>query len=152
MVQTTLGLQAANSGLFGEKWGGACEDYDGVEVLVHASRQMKDLSEVQSALSRMEYRIVGGMDKSGGYPYSLTGKGFGGIWNRMMIRLKGQDSYYYSGWRRMHSSRLTPDLWGTYFRTLAVVQISCLFDPVSVLRWNFLSLPGWGYRMQRERS
>lgn len=152
MVQATLGLQSANSGLFGEKWGGACEDYDAVEVLVHTSRQKKDLSEVKSALSRMEYRIMEGMDNSGGYPYSITGKGFGGIWNRMMIRLKGQNLYYYSGWRRMHSSRLKPDLWGTYFRTLAIAQIRCLLDPFSVSRWNFLSLPGWGYRMQKERS
>jgi hypothetical protein len=152
MVQTTLCLQSAKSGLFGEKWGGACEDYDGVEVLLHASRQIKDISKVQKALSRIMYEIIEGVDSSGGYPYSLTGKGLRGIWNRMMIRLRGQDSYYYSGWKRMHSSIFKPDLWGTYFRTLAVAQISCLLDPILVSRWNFLTLPGWGYRMQIEQS
>ena len=144
IADTTLHCQNPE-GLYGARWGGACEDYDGVEVLIRVFDLVYDRrrSQISDSLDRTLQRISLSQSENGGFGYSLPGNGMTGLINKARMILGGQVNYSYSGWSRMQSNRLEPDLWGTYFRLLTIAQIQR--SNRAGMNWRFIGLPGWGY-------
>jgi len=141
MIDSTLAL-ANRRGLYGSRHGGACEDYDGVEVLIRASAQTSHRRvEVDRSLQRTAGTIVAAQTASGGFPYRLPGDFRNPItvaaamWSR-------RTTYSYSGWNRMTAPVFRPDSWGTYFRMLTVAAVN---QRAGQARYRFYDLPAWGF-------
>lgn len=140
-IDATLSLQN-RSGLFGRSEGGACEDYDGVEVLVKLGRQTTHRAdEVTRALDRLREAVV---DRhrplSGGFPYRLRSPS---RWTRLLRAWRPRKNYRYSGWGRMACDPYEPDTWGTLFRLLAVAAIDT--ERGRGQGYQSYGLPAWGY-------
>lgn len=125
-------------------YGGACEDYDAVEILTRLQKQTNYRQEdVVNVLRRISEATILHRASNGGFPYRF---------DMRSVRVKLQDvllrtpnAYSYSGWNSMRSQWFKPDLWGTYFRALSVAKISKTLDPKASSSFRFYSLPGWGY-------
>ena len=143
IIDNTLKLQKS-SGLFGPSLGGACEDYDGIEILTTVSRAYNFNSEVLDNSFHATYdAILKKQNFDGGFSYFLDNRN---IFNKFREKLINRQYYYeYSGWNRMKSNGLKSDLWGTYFRVLTLAKIEKALDIESSNSFQFYSLPGWGY-------
>ncbi|MBN2192256.1 MAG: hypothetical protein JW751_05525 [Polyangiaceae bacterium] len=144
ILDTTLALERA-TGLYGHADGGACEDYDAIEILLRVSRHTSHRRfDVRQSLERTatairERRRPG----AGGFSYRLAPPGLAAwLWRRAF-----GGTYRYSGWRAMTCPLYAPDTWATFFRTLAIVGIDAELGPGGPCL--FPELPAWGYRARR---
>lgn len=142
-VQHTLALQHP-FGLFGNIHGGACEDYDGVDVLVRLRPFVENQAAVDQALQNVYHRLQCGKGLHA-LSYSLSHHSLRGTISRMILWQRKQDHYNYSGWTRMRSNRFQPDVWSVFFRMMTLALIEQVLDVPETIAWNFYSLPGWGY-------
>jgi hypothetical protein len=141
MIDTTLSL-ANGRGLYGSRSGGACEDYDAVEVLLRAAAQTPHRhEEVSRSLARTATTIASAQARSGGFAYRLRG-GIAAPLAAATARWVRQRTYSYSGWQRMTAPVFLPDTWGTYFRALAIAAVH---HRAGRDRYRFYDLPAWGY-------
>lgn len=149
-VRQTLALQHP-AGLFGGLHGGACEDYDAVDVLCRLRPYVVD-EEVNRALDAVRDRIINAAACPGGLSYSLPHASIGGFVSRLHLGVRGQDTYQYSGWSRMASHIFRADLWSVFFRILSLAMIERVQCRPPSISWAFYSLPAWGYpcRLPRE--
>jgi hypothetical protein len=131
-------------GLFGSNFGGACEDYDAVEilsVLIKHCDYKRDF--VKTSVGKTYEMILKHQNRDGGFPYSIDTRSFR---RKLKDTVKKRPYVYkYSGWQKMKSSLFESDLWGTYFRVLTIVKIERMLGIISRNKYNFYSLPGWGY-------
>ena len=143
IVDNVVKLQNAH-GLFGFEVGGACEDYDAVEILsmlAKNSNRRHDLT--MRTLDRTYDAIQRAQCKDGGFSYSIDNRS---VYRKFRDRITGKERYYsYSGWDRMRAKRFRSDLWGTYFRVLTLAKIEKILDSSRKDKYIFYSLPGWGY-------
>ena len=146
IIDTTLGLQSAN-GLYGNAGGGACEDYDAVEILFrmyNISQHRKD--DVRVAMRKTYMAIRNASDAAGGYSYRLRKRSIlNPIKSLILKRFNPEICYSYSGWSKMKCNVYTPDLWGTYFRVLTMALIEMTLGTEKSFNYKFYALPGWGY-------
>lgn len=142
--KTTLALQNAN-GLFGHPFGGACEDYDAVEVLLRTSTA--DDPKIHRAVDTLRSVITGEATRSsdGGMPYRLVSPGIVPRLRRWIEKAQCGSGGYYSGLTGMWFDRYQPELWATYFRTLAIASADLFLEDNPHHVWSFYDLPGWGY-------
>lgn len=131
-------------GLFGSKFGGACEDYNAIEI---ASTLYKNESTSPENICKEFYNtytiIKNNQNQDGGFSYKIDNRS---IFEKIADKLKNKNYYYfYSGWNKMESNSLKSDLWGTYFRVLTIAKIEQMFEIDSDHEYKFYSLPGWGY-------
>jgi hypothetical protein len=101
---------------------------------------------VATALDRIGCRLRAARDQGiRGYSYALPHRSFKGLVSRCLLKMRGQDTYRYSGWSAMASHTFRADLWSIYFRTLtlAFIEHGCGLTPS--LPYVFYDLPGWGY-------
>lgn len=143
IIDSTLGLQQEN-GLYGQRYGGACEDYDGVEVLAKVSSATTHrAADVRQALRRTGETIRSQQASDGGFAYRLLPEVFRGF-HQLRLKLRGDHEYVYSGWEGMRVEVWQPDTWGTLFRCLALLVIDDTTresEPAT----RFYDLPAWGY-------
>lgn len=130
--------------LFGSKNGGACEDYDPIEIL---SVLMKHSNYKYNTIKENIYRtydtIRKNQNRDGGFSYNMDNRN---ILKKIKDKIEFQEYYYsYSGWDKMRSNCFKSDLWGTYFRTLTIAKIEKMLRIGKSFRYRFYSLPGWGY-------
>ena len=145
IIDNTISLQLAN-GLYGKLEGGACEDYDAVEVLSRMLRfSHKRELDIRESMVKTYKTIQNGQDLGGGFPYCLKQHSSRHYLKYMLMHLRGYDSYCYSGWSRMKCYLFTPDLWGTYFRVLTMAIIEKSLGLELSYNYKFYALPGWGY-------
>lgn len=138
-------LKLKNSyGLFGSKLGGACEDYNGVEIV---STLLKNYEENFRTIADDFYRthniISKSQNKDGGFSYSINNRN---IFEIVKDELQSRNYvYYYSDWNKMKSNIFKSDLWGTYFRVLTIAKIEKMLEINTGNEYRLYSLPGWGY-------
>jgi hypothetical protein len=142
-VRHTLQCQHA-AGLFGGIHGGACEDYDAVDVLLRLQRHAENSSDVRAALQRVHARLRA-CNGPTAFSYALTHNSPKGFVSRCLLRVKGLDTYRYSGWPVMASHLFRSDLWSVYFRTLTLGFLEDALGEKRSLPYAFYDLPGWGY-------
>ena len=163
IIDSTLSIQQPG-GLFG---GGACEDLDAVHILVMMSL-VSDYraADIRKALERCFWRLLQLQNPDGGFPNNpatATTNDFGKGWKRRLaertgivkilpkqLRSRGLPEllqWYYSGWKPLGCLYGQSDLWGSWFRPLAIKLIaerySDLVGEVSIGRYR--SLPGLGW-------
>jgi len=143
IIDNVVSLQNSN-GMFGGRFGGACEDYDAIEilsVLIRHSDYKHDL--IKKIIDKTYHIIQKNQNKDGGFPYSIDTRS---IIERLKNKItKKEYSYNYSGWRRMKSNCFKSDIWGTYFRVLTIAKVEGILSLGDSNKYKFYSLPGWGY-------
>lgn len=138
IIDNTLKLHASN-GLLGNKYGGACEDYDAIDIYLRCLNQTDHRKgDVINMLEKMRKVIGESQHRSGGFPYRISQDPL-----RRMIKIAMKRSYMYSGWRKMETIAYEPDLWATWFRTLSLKVIDYMIDGNE--EFNSYHLPAWGY-------
>jgi hypothetical protein len=159
MIDSVLGIQSPE-GLFADSiGGGACEDLDAIDLLVKLS-YLSDhrFEDIRVGLRRAFDRILQLQRDSGGFPNYLRNApapswkrrlaGRLGL-NRLVERLRPTplDLSHYSGWTAVSVLRGEPDMWGTWFRTLAlnliVEMMPELGTPPGNARFHCLPALGW---------
>lgn len=145
ILESCLGLHAQN-GLAGGPEGGACEDYDLVEVYLRLLPQIPERKgQVTNVLAKMRTAIDNARSPEGGYPYRIP-RANRGVLTRLRSLLPAPwrvPTYRYSSWPRMRTPVHQPDLWATFFRLLTLQVIDHIVDGVPFAR--SYALPGWGY-------
>jgi hypothetical protein len=143
IVDSTLALQNPY-GLFGSRFGGACEDFDGVEVLCMIAKRYDYKGETVKGASCNTYRAIGNkQNPDGGFSYYLDTRS--GIKRALDAIRSRKYVYRYGGWQRMQNDGLKSDLWATYFRILTMAKVERLLNLEGHHQYTFYSLPGWGY-------
>lgn len=143
MLDTTRSLADA-AGLYG----GACEDYDAVDVICRARSWMLEDAD-KEFLSRMRKAISSAQRADGGFPYRIAPPGVKEQLSRFLSKMTGNDRYRYSGWKKMSACVNESDMWGTYFRVLTIAMIDEALGQKAGLCGY--SLPGWGYIRSAEK-
>lgn len=146
VIRQTLALQGAD-GLFADGGGGACEDYDGVEILVRMmGREPAKDGEIRAALCRCRDAILrNSTERANRFPYRFPAAGFCAAAGRWLNQATGGNRYFYSGWWLMSCDVYSPDLWATYFRVLTVVLVESAVACPAIHDFQSYPLPGWGY-------
>jgi len=144
IVEKTLSLQVSN-GLYDSYVGGACEDYDGVEILGRMMRWGGDKEQIRCSMERSYRTILKAQNSNGGFPYRISSAKPGIIVRRIVEKIKGEENYRYSGWSKMESNSYTPDLWATYFRMLSIANIEIAGNLPLQFPYVSYDLPAWGY-------
>jgi hypothetical protein len=170
ILNTTLSIQN-DDGLFGfERGGGACEDLDAIDVLALLVREQPEFSDqVRDALSASLGAILALQRPDGGFPNYLDNpipllriykpanmlrfarESFDLLRTAHKFRRVPpvrQRPYYYSGWKMLEGVKGQSDVWGTWFRLLAIVTIlkrlpelgqlpsGCRFHELPALGWH----------------
>jgi len=144
IVDAALALQAP-TGLFGSRYGGACEDYDAIEVLLKVGAQTGyRRADIRASLRRAVEALLRGQDSTGGFAYRLAPKGSGPLATLRACLLRRR-TYSYSGWRKMTTSEFEPDAWATYFRALSLCATQRYLGERHA---RFYELPAWGYGLR----
>lgn len=144
IVDNVIKLQNSY-GLFGSKFGGACEDYDAIEILSIVLKHTDYKKDVVRKIAYKTYDVIWkSQNKDGGFSCSIDNRS---ILEKLKDKIDHKDYYYeYSGWNKMRSNRFKSDLWGTYFRVLTIAKIEKMLGIDSNNKYKFYSLPGWGYK------
>jgi hypothetical protein len=142
IIDSTLKLHFGN-GLSGRE-GGACEDYDLIEIYLRTLKQTgyrKD--EIIFNLKKMRGIMINFQHKDGGFPYKFYKAK--SIIHRIFGKAPRDIKYKYSSWNKMETLVYESDLWGTYFRVLSLTVLDLLIDDKDNYNYNSYHLPGWGY-------
>ncbi len=152
IVLSTLALQL-DDGLYGPAGGGACEDYDGVEILIRLLNRCPELKpNIEKSLLHTLKTLIGGIDRTGGFSYRLKKNAVPSVLKRIINQTLGRTKYRYSGWNLMECDKYSPDIWGTYFRLMTVAHIETTLGLPRTFPYNSYSLPGWGYLHDEAQS
>jgi len=149
MLQTTLDLQLPN-GFYGNNFGGACEDYDAIEIIVRTAAENLQSNKVRNCMNRMRQTLLKAQCPNGGFSYQIAGLSLKSLLHKVLLKYKKQDVYRYSGWGKMVSNVFEADLWATYFRTLTIALIDDSLNMADFGAYVFYDLPGWGYHRPRQ--
>lgn len=148
IVRSTIKLQQ-HDGLYGPSGGGACEDYDAVEILARLFYGCPEQQpEIRISLDLTLRRILAGRTTTGGYGYRLVQNNPVQMGKRIVNRILGRTKYRYSGWSLMECDTYYPDIWGTYFRLMTLAHIENLLDLPRTFNYRSYPLPGWGYLLK----
>jgi hypothetical protein len=141
IIDNALTLHAHN-GLVDTINGGACEDYNLVDIYLRTSRQTGyRRDEVLDVVSQMKDTIVNSQESCGGFPYRIPEKVY--FWQQSRKKTIRLEKYMYSSWNEMETYTYRSDIWATFFRVLTIKVIDYIADS----NRNFTSarLPGWGF-------
>lgn len=146
IIESTLRLQHHN-GLYGGCEGGACEDYDGVEILVRTKSGASAAArgKINDSLRRTYAMLLRRQNPSGGFSYRIASASPGMVLRRIVDKVSGRLVYRFSGWEKMACNPYVPDIWATYFRFLTIAQIETTLDLPRSYDYRSSLLPSWGY-------
>jgi len=140
IIDSTLTLHSEN-GFFGDE-GGACEDYDLIEIYLRVLKQTDyKKSEIIEELKKIRNEIINSQNKDGGFSYKFYKPK--SVFEKIFKSKSKKVTYKYSSWNKMETPVYFSDLWGTYFRSLSLVALDLLID--NKKEYNSYHLPGWGY-------
>lgn len=153
IVQSTLRLQHSN-GLYGGCEGGACEDYDGVEILVRTKSGAPAVAsgKIDESLRKTYAMLLHRQHPSGGFSYRVSSAAPGMVLRRVVDKVSGRLVYRFSGWEKMACNPYSPDIWATYFRFLTIAQIETTLDLPRSYNYRSSRLPSWGYLRRRNQG
>lgn len=163
-VRTALGLVWRDGLFVYAGGGGACEDYDGVDILVRLGKKSSvEEGLIKAAVARAVRRILSGGKADGGFPWRLQpspmalAQSVGSAcavrdWAvSFAYRLKYRSHYrcvhHYSSFSRYPFQIGESDLWSTWFRLLTVALAAKQYPELFVkpCGWALPSWPGLGY-------
>jgi hypothetical protein len=138
IIDNTLSLHSSN-GLLLTNEGGACEDYDAVEIYLRLLNQTDyRKKDIINRIEQISDVIKRNQEPDGGFPYRISKKKFG------FFKQKKEDIYRYSSWELMEARLYYSDTWATYFRLLTIAAIDQILSKQN--KWfQSYSLPGWGH-------
>ncbi|MCK3683747.1 hypothetical protein [Maribellus sp. YY47] len=139
IIDNTL-LLHNEKGLLKSKYGGACEDYDAIDIYLRCLKQTDyRKQEIFDILGKMRSTIGKSQNPDGGFSYRITDS----FLRKTVFSHILKREYSYSGWDRMKTLSFQPDLWATWFRALSLKVIDLILEN----RKDFYSynLPAWGY-------
>ena len=132
-------------GLFGDKYGGACEDYNGIEVLTSLSKKTNYKRDLVTQTLKNSYKAIAkNRNRDGGFSYYIDNRDF-------LRRLKKKyftkrSVFYEESCNTMKSDPFyQSDMWSTYFRSLALAKIEHFQEYLIQRDYRFYDLPGWGH-------
>ena len=97
ILDNTLSLHNEN-GLLGSKYGGACEDYDAIEIYLRCGKQTDyRKNDIELVLIKMKELIEKSQNRDGGFSYKITDSFVRKQVYTKLIKKK----YSYSGWNKM---------------------------------------------------
>lgn len=129
------------TGLIQTLEGGACEDYDIIEIYFRCLKQTDyRKEEVLEMLYKMKKTLLKNKKRDDGFSYKAYSKN--NLQRILDRRVKGQ-KYRYSSWDYMETPIYLSDTWGTFFRHLSLKLIDDLVEGKK--EYNSASLPTWGY-------
>lgn len=152
--------------------GGACEDLDGVDILIRLGRQDEwKHKEIKTLLMQVTQRILNSQNKDGGFPWRLQpdiGSSLVKSLNDpLMLRAWGfsllykalhrshyNSTHYYSSFSAYPFMISHSDLWSTWFRLLTIGFIAQRY-PESFkypCNWKFPQWPGLGFDSNFSKS
>lgn len=138
IIDNTLALHSKN-GLVLNNEGGACEDYDVVEIYLRVLEQTDyRRNEVVNKIEQMKRTIISNQESDGGFPYLIGNRKYG------IFKQKNNNVYRYSSWELMETKLYYSDTWATYFRILTVAIIDYILK-IEIYKFQTYNLPGWGY-------
>jgi len=157
IIDSVLAVQSPVGGFGGEEGRGACEDLDAVHTLVMMGLVTDYRSQdIRESLRSCAAWIIGLQNDDGGFPNYPMPELRKSAKRRIaeavgLDRLLKRPSYVpmssYSGWRPLTVRRGDSDMWGAWFRMLALRLISEFLDsdgpPLRNARYR--SLPGLGW-------
>ncbi len=140
IIDNCLKMHSKN-GLIQSVEGGACEDYDIIEIYYRCLKQTDyRKEEIFSKLRLMKKALQKDMKKDGSFAYRTYPN------NKVYRLFDGKvksKKYKYSSWDYMETPIYYSDAWGTFFRHLGLKMIDKMID--GKLDYNSANLPGWGF-------
>ncbi len=141
IIDSTLKLHSKN-GLAVSVEGGACEDYDLIEIYLRVLKKSEyGKSEIIENLEKMKKEIIESQNKDGGFSYRFYK--FRSLLERAIKYRPKKITYKYSSWKLMEASVYHSDAWATYFRLLSLAIIDLILE--NKKDHKSYNLPGWGY-------
>lgn len=140
IIDHCLKMHTTN-GLIQTSEGGACEDYDIIEIYLRCLKQTdyrKD--EVFEKLHLMKQTLLNDKKRDGSFSYRMYPKG---KIHKFFDKNLDKQKYKYSSWDYMETPMYLADCWGTFFRHLGIKIIDNMLEDKN--DFNSSSLPGWGY-------
>lgn len=145
IIENTISLQN-EFGLFGFKYGGACEDYDAIEILCQLQKVIGyQNKKIDVSCDKLYQAILKNQHLDGGFSYRIDNRD---VLRRLKKRyINKKEDWRYGDWEKMKAgSFFESDLWSTYFRMLTLAKIHTMKNFSSgSSRYQFYTLPGWGY-------
>ncbi|WP_298368874.1 hypothetical protein [uncultured Lutibacter sp.] len=134
-------LMHCNNGLIQTVEGGACEDYDIVEIYFRCLKQTDyRKEEIFNKLRLMRKTLLNDMRRDHSFSYKTYSKS--GFYKYFDSKVKNQ-KYKYSSWDYMETPVYLSDAWGTFFKHLALKMIGNIIE--NDTDYNSSNLPSWGY-------
>jgi len=135
IVDSTILLHSTN-GLINRVEGGACEDYDAIEIYYRILKQTSYRNdEIHAKIRLMKDTLDKAQNRDGGYSYRLYA-------GKSLFKDK-KTKYKYSSWDMMETPIYHSDIWGTFFRMLTIKMVEDILS--NKKDYNSYNLPGWGY-------
>jgi len=140
IIDSCLKMHSKN-GLIQSLEGGACEDYDIIEIYYRCLKQTDyRKEEVFEKLHMMKRTLISDVKRDNSfsykkYPESKVYKYF----DKKILAQK----YKYSSWDYMETPVYLSDTWGTFFRHLGLKLVDNMLEGKT--EYNSSNLPGWGY-------
>ena len=164
LLEWTRRLQT-NEGLFAHsRGGGACEDYDCVDLLVKLGDERD-----RPRLLRAAGVVLASRNPDGGFPWASPRRGALSFWlgnvnaslsaaeNLRLLRQRTLDlagqrrSWTYSGLEELRCPTAASDVWSTWFRCLILAEIDERWLR-SGARWRWRRIPSLGWHIPKEEK
>jgi hypothetical protein len=140
IIDNCLKMHSKN-GLIQTLEGGACEDYDIIEIYFRCLKQTDyRREEILDQLHLMKKILL--RDKKGDNSFSYKTYSKNKIYKVFDNNVKTQ-KYKYSSWDYMETPYYLSDAWGTFFRHLSLKLINNILEGKT--DYNSAILPSWGY-------
>ncbi|GAG69374.1 unnamed protein product [marine sediment metagenome] len=141
IIDTTLTFVKKN-GLWGTIIGGACEDYDGIEILLRLARETEYRKDDIKRLVQKTKKTILRNELEGSFPYRFFKESIKLRWFTPKSKLE-KIVYAYSGLNFISTPLYFPDIWATYFRILTIKRIDIYLQGINNI--SMYTLPAWGY-------
>lgn len=140
IIDNCLEMHSKN-GLIQTLEGGACEDYDIIEIYFRCLKQTDyRREEILNKLFNMKKILLKDKKRDNSFSYKRYSKK--AIQRIFDINLK-TEKYRYSSWDYMETPYYLSDSWGTFFRHLSLKLIDNMLEGDT--EYNSATLPSWGY-------
>jgi len=170
IIDSTLSLQQED-GLFSPRGGGgACEDIDAIDTLVNVyQRTSYRRSDIVRTLMRALPALLASQNEDGGFVYARRRRFHLNGWVRLFTFMKEDHCTFKwrlrlmgtvlrdqltagrglraTEWPKMAVPVREGDMFGTWFRSLAIAEMSQILPevPYASLKWTFRDSPGLGW-------
>ena len=171
MERETLRLQSSEGFFVLSPGGGACEDFDGIDVLVKTSHRDGLTEPVRHSLQQAAAALINSRNEDGGFSWSRSRHSLSlkniifplrnmrhvsGVIPRVRLLVRnwlqlccGSRNWHYSGLDFISVPYSESDLWSTYFRVLGLATIDRIDPLFENAQWRFRDFPGMGWQEER---